>query len=85
VLSELKNRGILKQLQVVSSREKFDVWALELSQDEENVISVVNDHIKANAGYSLYDAQLAIAEAHKRCLAKKKATLCISEWGSGDN
>lgn len=145
MLSELQGRGILKQLQVISSREKFDVWALALSKDEENIISVVNDglksgtiripgaaysqfpaiqsvtqylntfgvmiaeriksqfnplfdpateslspeilavngHIKQHAGYSLYDAQLAIAEAHKRCLERKKATLCISECGSG--
>lgn len=145
VLGEFQNRGILKQLQVISSNEKFDVWALNLSKDEENVIAAVNyglksgiisipgansnefpaltsvvqylnkfgvmiaeriksqfnplfdpatealsseitavnDYIKANAGYSLYDAQLAIAEAHKRCLVKKKVTLCISECGSG--
>jgi superfamily II DNA or RNA helicase len=145
VLEELQNRGILKQLQVISSRETFDVWSLALSKDEENIISVVNDglqsgticipgansnvfpavqsvtqylntfgvmiteriksqfhplfdpatqslspeilavndHIKQHAGYSLYDAQLAIAEAHKRCLERKKATLCISECGSG--
>lgn len=145
VLDELQSRSILKQLQVISTREKFDVWAFALSKDEENVISVVNDglrsgaisipgaaakefpalqsvtqylntfgvmiaeriksqfnplfdpateslspeilavndHIKQHAGYSLYDAQLAIAEAHKRCLERKKATLCISECGSG--
>ena len=46
-------------------------------------ILAVNDYIRENAGYSLYDAQLAIAEAHKRCLEQKKATLCISECGSG--
>ena len=46
-------------------------------------ILAVNDHIKRNAGYSLYDAQLAVAEAHKRCLERTKATLCISECGSG--
>jgi len=145
VLAELQNRGILKQLQVISYREKFDVWALVLSKDEENVIAVVNDglrsgaikipgatatefpdvhsvtgylntfgvmiaeriknqfnplfdpatealspeilavnaHIRKHAGYSLYDAQLAVAEAHKRCLERKKATLCIAECGSG--
>ncbi len=145
VLNELQRRGILKQLQVISSRERFDVWALELSKDEENIVDVVNaglksgaivipgadgsafpavtsvtqylntfgvmiaerikgqfdplfdpateslspeilavnEHIKKHAGYSLYDAQLAIAEAHKRCLTMKKATLCISECGSG--
>ena len=36
-----------------------------------------------NTGYSLYDAQLAVCEAHKRCLEQKKATLCIAECGSG--
>ena len=145
ILGELQNRGILKPLQVISRKEKFDVWLLMITEDEKNIISVVNDglksgvisipgavggefpavqsvtqylntfgvmiaeriknqfqplfdpatealspdilavnaNIRANAGYSLYDAQLAIAEAHKRCLERKKATLCISECGSG--
>jgi superfamily II DNA or RNA helicase len=145
VLGELQKRGILTQLQVISSIEKFDAWMLNLSKDEANVISVVNDglksgvisipgsssaqfpavysvtqylntfgvmiaeriknqfnplfdpatetlssqilavneYIKTHAGYSLYDAQLAVAEAHKRCLKQMKSTLCISECGSG--
>jgi len=145
VLGELQNRGILTQLQVISSFEKFDAWVLNLSKDEANVISAVNDglksgaisipgsgisrfppvrsvtqylnafgvmiaerikgqfsplfdpaseklsyeilavneYIKAHAGYSLYNAQLAVAEAHKRCLGRIKSTLCISECGSG--
>jgi superfamily II DNA or RNA helicase len=145
VLGELQNRGILKQLKVISTIEKFDAWMLNLSKDEANLISVVNDglrsgaiaipgsstaqfpavrsvtqylntfgvmiaeriksqfnplfdpatetlspeilavneYIKAHAGYSLYNAQLAVAEAHKRCLMKTKSTLCISECGSG--
>jgi superfamily II DNA or RNA helicase len=145
VLGELQNRGILTQLRVISSIEKFDVWILNLSKDEANIISVVNDglksgviaipgsstarfpsvrsvtqylnafgimiakrikiqfnplfdpatetlspeilavneYIKTHAGYSLYDAQLAVAEAHKRCLKQTKSTLCISECGSG--
>jgi superfamily II DNA or RNA helicase len=145
VLGELQDRGILTQLQVISSIEKFDAWRLDLSKGEANVISAVNDglnsglitipgsagtefpavrsvtqylntfgvmtaeriknqfnplfdpaaealspeivavneYIKANAGYSLYNAQLAVAEAHKRCLGRMKSTLCISECGSG--
>jgi hypothetical protein len=145
VLEELQSRGILTRLQVISAFEKFDAWALTLSKDEENVISVVNDglksgaiaipgsagtvfpavrsvtqylntygvmiaerikkqfnplfdpavealsseilavneYIKAHAGYSLFNAQLAVAEAHKRCLGRMKSTLCISECGSG--
>jgi superfamily II DNA or RNA helicase len=46
-------------------------------------ILAVNEYIKEHAGYSLYDAQLAVAEAHKRCLKRTKSTLCISECGSG--
>jgi hypothetical protein len=142
VLGELQNRNILKPLQVISNREKFDVWLLTMTEDEKNIVDVVNDglktgaisipgsefpavhsvtqylntfgikiaeriknqfeplfdpaaealsreilavnaNIKANVGYSLYDAQLAVAEAHKRCLERKKATLCIAECGSG--
>lgn len=145
VLTELQKRSILKPLQVISNRENFEVWVLTLSENEKNIISVVNeglksgaisipngagkrfpeirsvtqylntfgvliaekiknrfqplfdpaaenlsaeilavnDNIKKNTGYSLYDAQLAVCEAHKRCLEKKKATLCIAECGSG--
>jgi superfamily II DNA or RNA helicase len=43
----------------------------------------VNESIKRGAGYSLYDAQLAVAEAHMRCLEREKSTLCIAECGSG--
>ena len=57
----------------------FDPAAETLSPE----ILAVNDNIKKNVGYSLYDAQLAVCEAHKRCLEKKKATLCIAECGSG--
>lgn len=46
-------------------------------------VLAVNRNIRENTGYSLYDAQLAICEAHKRCLERKKATLCIAECGSG--
>ena len=145
VLGELQRRGILRQLQVISYKEKFDVWLLTMTAAEQNIISVVNDglktgaisipgaasndfpavysvtqylntfgvtiaeriknqfqplfdpatealspeilavnaNIRKNVGYSLYSAQLAVAEAHKRCLEIKKATLCISECGSG--
>lgn len=145
VLNELQDREILKPLQVISCRERFDVWLFSVTKGEENVISVMNDglksgaiaipgtnrnkfpavrsvtqyldafgvmiaeriknqfqplfdpavetlspeilavneNIKKNAGYSLYDAQLAVCEAHKRCLERGKATLCIAECGAG--
>ncbi len=43
----------------------------------------VNEHIKANTGYSLYEAQLAGAEAIKRQLAKEKMTMLVSSCGTG--
>ena len=46
-------------------------------------VLAVNKYIKENAGYSLYDAQLAVVEAHKRELKLSKSTLCIAECGSG--
>ncbi len=145
ILSELQHRGILKPMRVISNREKFDVWLLSMTEDEKNIVAVVDDglksgaisipgsdgkpfpkvrsvtqylntfgimiaeriknqfqplfdpasealspqilavnqHIRQNVGYSLYDAQLAVCEAHKRCLEQRKATLCIAECGSG--
>lgn len=43
----------------------------------------INDYIMQKAGYSLYDAQLAVAEAIKRQLDRKKTALIIAECGSG--
>lgn len=37
----------------------------------------------SRVGYSLYDAQLAVAEAVKRQLARKRVALIIAECGSG--
>jgi len=57
----------------------FDPATESLSSE----ILAVNSYIRQNAGYSLFDAQLAVAEAHKRCLQSQKGTLCIAECGSG--
>ena len=46
-------------------------------------VLAVNEYIRANAGYSLYDAQLAVVETLKRRLARGKVGLCIAECGSG--
>ncbi len=43
----------------------------------------INDYIREKAGYSLYDAQLAVAEAVKRQLQKTKCGFIIAECGSG--
>ena len=46
-------------------------------------ILAVNDYIRAHAGYSLYDAQLAVAEAVKRQLQNHKCGFIVAECGSG--
>ncbi len=43
----------------------------------------INGYVQEKAGYSLYDAQLAVAEATKRQLARKGTVLIIAECGSG--
>ena len=42
----------------------------------------INDYIMQKAGYSLYDVQLAVAEAVKRQLDRKKTALINAECGS---
>lgn len=43
----------------------------------------INGYLKKNAGYSLYPAQLAVAEALKRRLDKSKVGIVVAECGSG--
>lgn len=148
VLASLQSRGDLRQLEVISQKERIDAWTLDLAPDDKNVIEVleeglkagtiqipgavpgdpdgfdgvnnvtgylntfgvtvadrirdqfvpifdpareplsdevlrINDYIMQKAGYSLYDAQLAVAEAVKRQLDRKKTALIIAECGSG--
>ena len=60
-------------------RPLFDPASEPLSEE----VLAVNDYIQSKAGYSLYDAQLAVAEAVKRPLDRKGAALIIAECGSG--
>ena len=57
----------------------FDPASEPLSEE----VLAVNDYIQLKAGYSLYDAQLAVAEAVKRQLDRKGIALIIAECGSG--
>lgn len=57
----------------------FDPASEPLSEE----VLAINDYIRQKAGYSLYDAQLAVAEAVKRQLDRKSAALIIAECGSG--
>ena len=57
----------------------FDPASEPLSEE----VLAVNDFIQQKAGYSLYDAQLAVSEAVKRQLDRKGVALIIAECGSG--
>lgn len=43
----------------------------------------INQYIQEKAGYPLYDAQLAVAEATKRQLQRRGVALIVAECGSG--
>lgn len=43
----------------------------------------INDYIREHAGYSLYPAQLAVAESVKRKLSEGKSAFIVAECGSG--
>ncbi len=147
VLTRLKEARFLKKLEMLASEAQFDVWRLELSKDERNIISLVewglktekiaisgdyteenafdevtsvssylnrfgktiadkiqnqfmplfdpakesisreiravNANIQRQAGYGLYDAQLAVSEAIMRSLCRNKTALCTAECGTG--
>lgn len=148
VLTALQSRGDLRQLEVISQKERIDTWVLKLTAEDKNVVEVleeglkagliqipgavpgapdgfdevsnvtgylntfgvtvadrirnqfmplfdpaseplsdevlsINDFITQHAGYSLYDAQLAVAEAVKRQLDRRQTALIIAECGSG--
>lgn len=148
VLAALESRDDLRQLEVVSQKERINAWVLRLSVGDQTVVEVleeglkagliqipgavpgapdgfdevsnvtgylntfgvtvadrirnqfmplfdpaseplsdevlsINDFIMQRAGYSLYDAQLAVAEAVKRQLDRRQTALIIAECGSG--
>ena len=57
----------------------FDPAAEQLSPE----ILHINDYIRTHAGYSLYPAQLAVAESVKRKLSEGKSAFIVAECGSG--
>ena len=57
----------------------FDPASEPLSEE----VLAVNDYIQEQAGYSLYDAQLAVTEAVKRQLQRGKVGQIVAECGSG--
>ncbi len=57
----------------------FDPASEPLSEE----VLAVNDYIQEQAGYSLYDAQLAVAETVKRQLDRRNAAFIVAECGTG--
>ncbi len=57
----------------------FDPASEPLSDE----VLAINRYIQQKAGYSLYDAQLAVAEATKRQLQRCGTALIVAECGSG--
>lgn len=64
-------------------RNQFQPLFDPASEPVSEEVLAINDYIQSKAGYSLYDAQLAVAEAVKRQLDRKSIALIIAECGSG--
>ena len=47
VLASLQSRGDLRQLEVISQKERIDAWVLELAVEDRNVIEVLEEGLKA--------------------------------------
>lgn len=94
--STAQNTGIFKEIHTVSQylnqfgptvaeriksefRPLYDPAAEPISKP----LASINLHIQEKAGYSLYDAQLASAEALKRSLDKKGLGLLVADCGTG--
>ena len=80
VISYLNTFGVTVAERIRNQFEPlFDPASEPLSEE----VLAVNDYIQQQAGYSLYDAQLAVAEAVKRQLDRRNAAFIVAECGSG--
>lgn len=64
-------------------RESFNPLFDPTAEDICDELKRINGNLKKNVGYSLFPAQLAVAEAVKRRLDKAKVGLIVAECGSG--
>lgn len=64
-------------------RKQFQPLFDPASEPLSTEIMAINAYIREHAGYSLYDAQLAVAEAVKRQLQNHKCGIIVAECGSG--
>lgn len=49
VLSSLRQRGDLRQLEVISLRERIDAWVLDLKPQDQNVVEVLEQGLQSGA------------------------------------
>ena len=64
-------------------RESFNPLFDPASETICDSLKRINGNLKKNVGYTLYPAQLAVAEALKRRLDKSKVGVVVAECGSG--
>ncbi len=64
-------------------RSQFQPLFDPASEPLSDEVLAINEFIEDHAGYSLYDPQLAVAEAVKRQLTVKKCAIIKAECGSG--
>ena len=64
-------------------RNQFDPLFDPASEPLSDEVLAVNEYIRSAAGYPLYDAQLAVAEAVRRKLRRGKVAIIRAECGSG--
>ena len=64
-------------------RNSFNPLFDPATEDICDRLKKINGNLKVNAGYTLFPAQLAVAEALKRRLDKAKVGLVVAECGSG--
>ncbi len=64
-------------------QESFNPLFDPSNEDVCDELKRINGHLKKNVGYTLYPAQLAVAEAVKRRLDRGKVGVIVAECGSG--
>lgn len=64
-------------------RQSFNPWFDPVAESICDQLNRINGNLKKNVGYTLYSAQLAVAEALKRRLDRSKVGLVVAECGSG--
>ena len=80
VISYLTTFGVIVADRI---RNQFTPLFDPASQPLSDEVLALNSYVQEKAGYSLYDAQLAVAEAVKRQLDYRNIALIVAECGTG--